>query len=116
MGSESLILLIICGILFGAGGVLASRLISPSSKNSVKDEPYECGIQTEGPAWNQFNVGYYLFALVFLIFDVEVVFLFPYAVVLREIGMVAFVEIIVFVFILFLGLLYAWKKKALQWA
>jgi len=63
----------------------------------------------------QYNVGYYLFALIFLVFDVEIVFLYPWAAVLREVGMIAFVEILFFIIILFLGLLYAWKKGALKW-
>jgi NADH-quinone oxidoreductase subunit A len=70
---------------------------------------------TIGSTWVQFKVGYYLFAILFLIFDVEVAFLVPWAVVFQEIGGVAFVEILIFLFILGLGLAYAWKKKALQW-
>ncbi len=115
MGPGSLILLIICGLLFCGAGIGLSRLISPSSKNSQKLEPYECGVPTTGGTWIQYNVGYYLFALIFLVFDVEIVFLFPWACVLRETGIVALMEIMVFIFILFLGLLYAWKKGALKW-
>ena len=115
MGIGSLILLIICGVAFCGLGIGISKLIAPSSKNPSKLEAYECGIPTEGGTWVQYNVGYYLFALIFLVFDVEIVFLFPWAVVLREVGMVAFVEILIFIFILFLGLLYAWKKGALKW-
>lgn len=115
MGAGSLILLIICGVLFCGGGILLSKLIAPSSKNSQKLEPYECGVPSKGGSWVQYNVGYYLFALVFLIFDVELIFLFPWATVLRDMGMLAFIEILIFVFILFLGLLYAWKKGALKW-
>ena len=115
MGAGALIMLIISGLLFAGGGILISKLLAPSSKNSQKGEAYECGVPTEGKSWIQFKVGYYLFALIFLIFDVEVVFLFPWAVVLREVGMVAFIEVLIFVFILFLGLIYAWKKGALKW-
>ena len=115
MGVGSLVLLIICGIAFVGGGILISKWLAPSSVNASKLDPYECGVPTEGATWVQYNVGYYLFALIFLIFDVEIVFLFPWAVVLREVGMIAFVEILFFVFILFLGLLYAWKKGALRW-
>ena len=81
----------------------------------MKSEPYECGIPTEGPTWIQFHVGYYLYAIIYLIFDVETVFIYPWAVVMREMGLTAFIEIVIFFIILGLGLLHAWKKKALQW-
>jgi NADH-quinone oxidoreductase subunit A len=94
---------------------LFSSFIPPKSFNEQKFESYECGIPTVGVSWLQFNVGYYLFAILYLIFDVETVFLFPWATVMRESGIVGFVEIIIFFFILGLGLLYAWKKHALKW-
>ena len=115
MGVESLIMLLICGIAFAGGGILLSKALAKTSKNKAKGEAYECGIPTTGTNWIQFNVGYYLFALIFLIFDVELVFMYPWAVVAKETGMVALVEIIIFMFILFMGLLYAWKKGALKW-
>ncbi len=115
MGSASLILLLICGIAFAAGGILVSKALAKTSSNDQKGLPYECGVPTIGTTWIQFNVGYYLFALIFLIFDVELIFMYPWAVVVKEVGMVAFFEILVFMFILFLGLLYAWKKGALEW-
>lgn len=115
MGAGSLILLILCGVAFCGGGILLSSVIAPSSKNNQKLEPYECGIPTKTNSWVQYNVGYYLFALVFLVFDVELVFLFPWATVLKEVGTIAFIEILIFLFILFLGLVYAWKKGALKW-
>ena len=115
MGSASLILLLICGVAFAAGGILLSKALAKTSTNPQKGETYECGIPTSGTSFIQFNVGYYLFALVFLVFDVELVFMYPWAVVVKEIGMPAFIEILVFMFILFMGLLYAWKKGALKW-
>mgnify|MGYP000001017371 FL=1 len=115
MNSEALILFFIAGIIMVGAGMLASDLLAPKTKNAVKEEAYECGIPTEGPSWMQFKVGYYLFAILFLIFDVETVFVFPWAVVMKELGMVAFIEILIFFFILGLGLLYAWKKNALKW-
>lgn len=115
MGISSLVLLALCGIVFCGGAILLSHWIAPSSKNPHKLEAYECGVPAESGSWVQYNVGYYLFALIFLVFDVEIVYLYPWATVLREVGMVAFVEIMIFVFILFLGLLYAWKKGALKW-
>lgn len=115
MGNVSLLLLTICGIAFAAGGILLSKALAKTSQNLVKGETYECGIETSGTSWIQFNVGYYLFALIFLVFDVELVFMYPWAVVVKQVGMVAFVEILVFMFILFMGLLYAWRKGALRW-
>lgn len=98
------------------GGIIASRIIAPRSTNSQKFDIYECGIPTEGATHIQFNAGYYLFALIFLVFEVEIIFLFPWASALKKVGIVGFVEILIFLFILFLGLLYAWRKGALKWA
>lgn len=97
------------------GGLLVSRLIAPHRPGGVKNMPYECGEQTVGRSWVHFNVGYYLFALLFLVFDVEAAFLFPWAVVLREVGLIGLIEVGIFVAILFLALVYAWKKGALEW-
>ena len=115
MGSESLIMLFICGLAFAGGGIGLSTLLAKSSKNAQKGETYECGIPTIGKSWIQFNVGYYLFALIFLVFDVELIFMYPWAVVVKQLGLFAFVEILIFMFILFTGLLYAWKKGAFKW-
>ena len=115
MGSSSLILLIIAAVAFSGIAILISKFVLKASTNKQKGEPYECGIPTQGKTWIQLNVGYYLFALIFLVFDVELVFLYPWAVVARQIGWMALVEIIIFLFILFMGLLYAHKKGALKW-
>ncbi|NNV57670.1 NADH-quinone oxidoreductase subunit A [Limnovirga soli] len=115
MGVSSLLVLIFAAIAFSAGGIMVAKILVKGSKNPQKGQAYECGIPTEGSPWNQFNVGYYLFALIFLIFDVELVFLYPWAVVVKQIGFAAFGEIIVFLFILFMGFLYAHKKGALKW-
>ena len=115
MGSVSLILLLMCGIAFAGGGILLSKALAKTSKNLQKGLPYECGVPTIGTSFIQFNVGYYLFALIFLIFDVELVFMYPWALVVKEVGMVALFEILIFMFILFTGFLYAWKKGALKW-
>ena len=89
-------------------------LISPRSYNLQKGEAYECGIPTRGESMAQFKVGYYLYAILFLMFDVECVFLFPWAVRVRELGAEGLVCIAVFLSILVLGLVYAWRKGALQ--
>lgn len=115
MGSEAIIVFLIAGIVLVAGANFLSNLISHKSDNKAKREPYESGIETIGPTWVQFKVGYYLFAILFLIFDVEVAFLIPWAVVFGDIGAIAFIEILIFLIILGLGLLYAWKKGALKW-
>ncbi len=115
MGSEAIIVFLLAGVVLVAGANFLSDLISPKSDNLQKREPYESGMTTIGPTWVQFKVGYYLYAILFLVFDVEVAFLIPWAVVFKEIGIVAFYEIIVFLVILGLGLAYAWKKGALKW-
>ena len=90
-------------------------LLSPRSFNGQKGEAYECGIPTRGKSWMQFKVGYYLFAILFLIFDVEAMFMFPWAVIVREVGVAGLFNILFFMLILVLGLAYAWKKGALEW-
>ena len=115
MGASSLIVLILAAIAFSAGGIAVAKLLVKGTKNLQKGQPYECGVPTHGSPWNQFNVGYYLFALIFLIFDVELVFLYPWAVVVKQIGIPALIEIIIFFFILFMGFLYAHKTGALKW-
>jgi NADH:ubiquinone oxidoreductase subunit 3 (subunit A) len=115
MSAESLIIFFIVAAFLVGAAILFSSFVPPTSINVQKAEPYECGIPTIGVSWLQFNIGYYLFAILYLIFDVEIVFLLPWATVMRELGMVAFVEILIFLLILGLGLLYAWNKKALVW-
>jgi NADH-quinone oxidoreductase subunit A len=90
-------------------------LIRPKRPNPLKNSTYECGIETVGDAWVQFRAQYYLFALIFVIFDIEAIFLFPFAVAFNKIGLFALVEAIIFVAILVVGLIYAWKKNALEW-
>ena len=83
--------------------------------NPIKNATYESGMQTVGPTWIQFNFRYYLFALIFVIFDVETVFLYPWAVAYRQLDWFTLVEVFIFVGILVVGLAYAWKKRALEW-
>lgn len=112
-------LLAITAALTGIGLVALALwlagLISPKSFNAQKGEAYECGIPTRGESMAQFKVGYYLFAILFLMFDVEAVFLFPWAVRVREMGVCGLVSIAVFFGVLVLGLVYAWRKGALEW-
>ncbi|OFX26294.1 MAG: NADH-quinone oxidoreductase subunit A [Bacteroidetes bacterium GWA2_31_9] len=115
MNQDALILFFIVAVFLVGFAIVFAYIVAPSSVNPQKSEAYECGIPTKGITWLQFNVGYYLFAILFLIFDVETVFIFPWAVVMKQMGMVGFIEICIFFFILILGLLYAWKKHALIW-
>ena len=96
-------------------GLLFSRMLAPRRPGGVKQTPYECGEPTIGSSWVQFNIGYYLFALLFLVFDVEAAFLFPWAATFRELGVIGLIEVGIFVFVLLLGLVYAWKKGLLEW-
>jgi NADH:ubiquinone oxidoreductase subunit 3 (subunit A) len=102
--------------VFPGLALLIPRLIAPKKPNSAKSETYECGIQTYGDTWVQFKAQYYIFALVFLIFDVEIVFLFPWAVAFNQIPLFAVFEGVLFILILVAGLIYAWRKGVLEWA
>ncbi len=106
-------MLLICG--FVASVLVLARLISPSQRSGTKAQNYETGETTVTDPWRPFPVRYYVFALLFLIFDVEAAFLYPWAVIYRELGIYGFVEMVIFVLILGVGLVYAWKKGALKW-
>jgi NADH-quinone oxidoreductase subunit A len=110
-----LVVVILTAIALVAVALGIARAISPRSFNPQKGEAYECGIPTRGKSWMQFKVGYYLFAILFLMFDVETVFLFPWAVVVQDLGIYGLISIIFFLVILVLGLAYAWRKGALEW-
>ncbi len=110
-----LVVVILTAIALVAVALGIARAISPRSYNPQKGEAYECGIPTRGRSWMQFKVGYYLFAILFLMFDVETVFLFPWAVVVQDLGVYGLFSILFFLVILVLGLAYAWKKGALEW-
>ena len=109
------VVVLITAIALVAIALGIARLISPRSFNKQKGEAYECGIPTRGRSWMQFKVGYYLFAILFLMFDVEAVFLFPWAVIVQDVGVMGLVNVIFFIVILALGHAYAWKKGALEW-
>ena len=107
---------LIVGIAFVVIALLLSLVFRPHRPGDEKLSTYECGEEPIGPAWLQFRVGYYIYALIFLIFDVEAVFLFPWALVFRPLGTSGFVEMLLFIAVLGVGLLYAWRKGALEWA
>jgi NADH:ubiquinone oxidoreductase subunit 3 (subunit A) len=102
--------------VFPGLALIIPRIIAPKKPNPLKSQTYECGIETFGDTWVQFKAQYYIFALVFLIFDVEVVFLFPWAVAFNLLPLFAVVEGIIFILILVAGLIYAWRKGVLEWA
>ena len=105
----------VLGIILVAVPLIIQWLIAPSNKTKEKMETYECGEESEGSAWLQFNIRFYVIALIFLIFDVEVVFLFPWAVVFKEMGLLALIEMGIFLLILVVGLAYVWVKADLNW-
>jgi NADH-quinone oxidoreductase subunit A len=109
-------LFLIVGALIPAAAIIVSAILAPRKSNPIKESTYECGIETVGENWVQFKAQYYIFALVFLVFDVEMVFLFPWALSLNQMGLFAVVEGIVFICILLAGLVYTWRKGMLEWA
>jgi NADH-quinone oxidoreductase subunit A len=109
-------LFFIVGLIIPVGAIGVAAILGPKRPNSIKQSTYECGMETVGDSWVQFKAQYYIFALVFLVFDVETVFLFPWAVKLAGLGVFAVIEGIVFILILIAGLVYTWRKGMLEWA
>ena len=110
-----LVVVILTAIALVAVALGVARAIAPRSYNLQKGEAYECGLPTRGKSWMQFQVGYYPFAILFLMFDAETAFLFSWAVVVQDLGIYGLVSILFFLLILVLGLAYAWRKGALEW-
>ena len=108
-------LFLIVGALVPTAAIVTSSILSPKKPNHIKQSTYECGMETVGENWVQFKAQYYVFALVFLVFDVETVFLFPWAVSLGKLSLYAVFEGIVFILILITGLVFAWRKGMLEW-
>ncbi|MBU8905892.1 NADH-quinone oxidoreductase subunit A [Desertibacillus haloalkaliphilus] len=106
---------VLLGILLPVVALTAGRLLRPNKPEKEKQTTYESGIEPVGGSWVQFNVRYYMFALLFVLFDVEVVFLYPWAVAYDSLGIFALIEMVIFMIMLIIGLLYAWKKKVLTW-
>jgi NADH-quinone oxidoreductase subunit A len=109
-------LFLVIGIIVPIVPLVFAALVAPHKPNPIKQSTYECGIETVGDSWVQFKAQYYIFALVFLVFDVETVFLFPWALSLNKLPFFAVLEGILFIFILVAGLVYAWRKGMLEWA
>ena len=106
---------LLTGLAFVGVVTVLAKLISPRSFNAQKEEAYECGVPTRGRSWMQFRVGYYLFAILFLMFDIETMFLYPWAVAVKQFGPMALASIGFFLLVLVFGLAYAWRKGALEW-
>lgn len=106
---------LIVAIAFPIVILLVSYLLHPKYKTPVKLDTYECGLETQGETWVQFKISYFMYALVFLAFDVETIFLYPWAVQFRALGLFAMIEMFIFIAILLIGFWYAWKEGALEW-
>ena len=115
MNFTLLITVLLTAVILVVGAYIVAKLIGPRSYNPVKGEPYECGIPTRGSSWMPMHAGYYLFAILFLVFDIETVFLYPWADVVKQFGEMALVSIGFFLLVLVFGLAYAWRKGALEW-
>jgi len=113
-------LFLVVAILFAVTTLLLPFLLRfigvvPHKPNPIKSSTYECGMETIGKSWVQFNFRYYFYALIFLALDVLIVFLYPWAVELRQLGRFGFIGMLIFVFIIVIGYIYAWRKKVLEW-
>ena len=110
-----ILMFLIVAFLFGAGTIAMSTFIVPRRRNAVKNAAYECGVEPVGSARNRFHVKFYLVALLFILFDIEAVFLYPWAVTFRQLGLYGLIEMGLFILILFIGYVYLLGKRALEW-
>jgi NADH-quinone oxidoreductase subunit A len=110
-----ILLFILVGLAFGVVPIVAGTLLAPNRPDSEKLSPYECGFEAFEDARMKFDVRYYLVAILFILFDLEIAFLFPWAIVLDEIGLAGFLAMMVFLGILVVGFIYEWMKGALEW-
>ncbi|MEW6414627.1 MAG: NADH-quinone oxidoreductase subunit A [Pseudomonadota bacterium] len=110
-----ILLFILVGLAFGVGPIVTGALLGPNRPDSEKLSPYECGFEAFEDARMKFDVRYYLVAILFILFDLEIAFLFPWAVVLEEIGMAGFLAMMGFLGILVVGFIYEWMRGALEW-
>jgi NADH-quinone oxidoreductase subunit A len=110
-----ILMFILVGLAVGLGPLILGKLVSPHKPDAEKNSPYECGFEAFEDARMKFDVRYYLVAILFILFDLEIAFLFPWAVVLQDIGLFGFLAMMVFLFVLVVGFIYEWKKGALEW-
>jgi NADH-quinone oxidoreductase subunit A len=106
---------LVLGLTVGGVFVQMNKVLGPKRPSQVKSEPYECGLPSEVTRNFRFGVSFYLVAMLFILFDIEVIFLYPVAVLLKSVGTFALVETIVFVVLLFIGFIYVWRRGALEW-
>jgi len=106
---------LLVAIMFGLSSLAVAWLVHPQKPNPIKLDTYECGLETSGETWIQFRSQYFIYGLLFVAFDVETVFLYPWAVRFQMLGLFAFIEMIIFIGILLFGLWYAWKEGVLEW-
>jgi NADH-quinone oxidoreductase subunit A len=111
----NVLVFLLIGLLFVFFTLIFSWMVRPRKPNQEKATSYECGERTIGTSWVRFNIRFYVIALLFIIFDVEILLLFPWGVVYRELGLIAFIEMLVFIGLLLVGLAYLWKKGDLEW-
>jgi NADH-quinone oxidoreductase subunit A len=109
------LLFLLAALSFGAGTIAMSTFIVPRRRNAVKDAPYECGVEPVGDARARFSVKFYVVAVLFILFDIEAVFLYPWAVAFKQLGLYGLIEMLLFILILLVGYLYLLKKRALEW-
>jgi NADH:ubiquinone oxidoreductase subunit 3 (subunit A) len=102
-------------VFLGVAPIVLAKFIAPKKPGTSKQAPYECGLESQGDPWLAFNVQYYVYALLFVIFDVEVIFLYPWALVWKQLGPVVLAEMALFIAILAVALVYAWRKGVLEW-
>ncbi len=110
-----ILIFILVAAAFPLVTLLVARLVRPANPGPVKGAAYECGVESVGEARGRYSVAYYVIAVLFVVFDVEVIFLFPWAVRFEALGLFGFIEMFIFIAILVLGYIYAWKKGALEW-
>jgi NADH-quinone oxidoreductase subunit A len=110
-----ILLLALLGVAFGVGSIVFAQLIAPRRPSAIKAAPYECGVPPVGDARERQSVKFYLIAMIFLLFDIEVAFLYPWAMAIRDLQWMGFVQVLVFFAILVAGYTYVWKKRALDW-
>jgi NADH-quinone oxidoreductase subunit A len=109
------LLFLIAAIGFGAGTIAFSAIVVPRRRNPIKDAPYECGVEPVGDARARFTIKFYLVAVLFILFDIEAVFLYPWAVAFRQLGIYGLIEMMLFILILLVGYVYLLKRRALEW-
>ena len=115
LGYEAVLVLIALASTVAFIFVMVSRFVGPRNMTPVKTDTYECGVVSQGSARQRFSVKFYLVAMLFILFDIEVAFLYPWATLFRELGLFGLVEMAIFVAVLLIGLIYAWRKGALEW-